>query len=176
MVSYTLKRSSRTMRMRLRVLPGGAVLVTAPLSHSAGEVDRFVMSHLAWIHGAVARMRNYVALPVRGRRAYLRHKEEARAHVWNRLTYWNAFYQFTHGRVAIRNTKRRWGSCSRKGNLNFSYGLLFLPSHLADYVIVHELCHVREHNHSPRFWALVAATLPDYAALRRELKRYMPPR
>jgi predicted metal-dependent hydrolase len=160
--------------MRLRVLPGGVIVVTAPVSSSMGTVESFVASRSKWIRWAVEKMRQFRRLPVSGRRDYLKHKEEARAFVHQRITHWNQFYQFPYGRVAIKNTKRTWGSCSRKGNLNFSYALLFLPRELADYVVVHELCHLKEHNHGRAFWARVAQTLPNYLQLRRELKRYMP--
>jgi len=74
-------------------------------------------------------------------------------------------------RIAIRNTKSRWGSCSTKGNLNFNYRIVFLPPKLADYLIVHELCHLKEFNHSKRFWDLVARAVPDYKKLQKELKK-----
>lgn len=101
---------------------------------------------------------------------YLEHKEVARDFVHARIAYWNDFYGFSFNRVAIRNQRTCWGSCSEHGNLNFSYKLLFLPQHLADYVIVHELCHLKELNHSKRFWDLVAYTHPDYKTLRSELQ------
>jgi len=119
-------------------------------------------------------MQDFKPLPVSGRRAYLKHKEEARAFVTERVKYWNREYGFRYDRIAIKNTKRLWGSCSRKGNLNFSFALLFLPRELADYVVVHELAHLKEHNHSPRFWALLEKSLPDFAIRRRELRRYLP--
>lgn len=93
---------------------------------------------------------------------YLTHKEAARALVHTRLSYWNQYYGFTYHRVAIRNQRRCWGSCTAKANLNFSYKLLFLPPVLADYIIVHELCHLGELNHSPQFWALVERVMPEY--------------
>jgi predicted metal-dependent hydrolase len=102
---------------------------------------------------------------------YLAHKEVARAFVHERLAYYNAVYNFEFNRVAIRNQKTCWGSCSEKGNLNFNYKLLFLPRHLADYVVVHELCHLAELNHSPAFWELVARACPEYKKHRRELQR-----
>ena len=105
-------------------------------------------------------------------RHYVKHKEAARALVHARLAHWASIYNLTYKRVAIRNTRSRWGSCSKAGNLNFSYKLILLPLHLADYVIVHELCHLVEFNHSPRFWALVARTLPDYKARKSEIHRY----
>ncbi len=102
---------------------------------------------------------------------YQAHKEAARVLVHERLRYWNQFYNFSYHRVAIRNQRRCWGSCTSKGNLNFSYKLLLLPPHLADYIILHELCHLGELNHSPRFWALVAERMPDYKEHMKELRQ-----
>lgn len=100
---------------------------------------------------------------------YRAHKEVARVFIHERLAYFNAHYGFVYKRVAIRNQRTCWGSCSEHGNLNFNYKLLFLPSHLADYVIVHELCHLAELNHSPQFWARVAEMCPTYRECRKEL-------
>lgn len=102
---------------------------------------------------------------------YLKHKEEAREFVRARLEYFNTFYNFKWKRIAIKNHKSRWGSCSKKGNLNFNYRLVLLPQHLADYIVVHELCHLEEFNHSERFWALVERTIPDWRKRRAELQK-----
>jgi predicted metal-dependent hydrolase len=93
---------------------------------------------------------------------YLKHKEAARIVINERLAYFAPLCGVTYKRVSIRNQKRRWGSCSSLGNLNFSYRVAALPPELRDYVIVHELCHLRELNHSKAFWALVEEVLPDY--------------
>jgi predicted metal-dependent hydrolase len=100
---------------------------------------------------------------------YLNHKEETREMIKDRLKHFNAFYNFTYKRIAIKNHKARWGSCSKRGNLNFNYRLLFLPPRLLDYVVVHELCHLGEFNHSNKFWVLVEKTIPDWRARRKEL-------
>lgn len=160
--------------MRLTVQPGGTVILTVPQRSPAGMIEKFLAAHTAWIEKGVKRMQKFKPLPVSGRRAYLKHKEDARAFIFARVAYWNRFYGFTHGRIAIKNTKRLWGSCSRKGNLNFSYALLFLPRELADYVVVHEICHLKEHNHAPAFWALVSRAMPEFKERKKELRKYLP--
>jgi len=105
------------------------------------------------------------------RRDYLRDKEGARDLVMERLAHFNQHYNLKWGRVAIRNQRSRWGSCSKQGNLNFNYRIAHLPPHLQDYLVVHEMCHLREHNHSRAFWSLVAETIPSYATCRRELRK-----
>ena len=117
------------------------------------------------------------------RKNYLANKEAARVLVLERLEYFRKFYadiniadnaehgyDFKFGRVSIRNQKTRWGSCSKTGNLNFNYRIVLLPPRLCDYIIVHELCHLGEFNHSGKFWSLVALACPDYAEIRAELK------
>lgn len=101
---------------------------------------------------------------------YAQHKESAREVTLKKLEYFNQFYNFTYNRVAIRNTRSRWGSCSSKQNLNFNYRILFLPPELQDYLIVHELCHLQEMNHAPQFWALVAQQIPDYKIRIKQLR------
>jgi predicted metal-dependent hydrolase len=122
---------------------------------------------IKWVRPRVKPRR---VLPRRHRGAYLKYKEAARDLVLQRLAYFNAHYHLRWNRVAIRNAKTLWGSCSKKGNLNFNYRIVYLPQEQADYLIVHELCHLKEFNHSKRFWELVAQTAPNYKALRRELK------
>ncbi|HAZ29433.1 TPA: hypothetical protein DCY43_01605 [candidate division WWE3 bacterium] len=101
---------------------------------------------------------------------YLRCKEAARDLVLTRLNYFNSFYSFTWNRIAIKNTTRRWGSCSKKRNLNFCYKVVLLDPGLADYIIVHELCHLGQFNHSAKYWELVARAIPDYKKQRLQLK------
>lgn len=101
---------------------------------------------------------------------YAQYKNVALKLVLERLEYFNQFYGFTYHKVTIRNQKTRWGSCSKAGNLNFSYRIALLPSCLADYIIVHELCHLGQFNHSQTFWNLVAQQFPDHPKLCKNLK------
>jgi predicted metal-dependent hydrolase len=108
---------------------------------------------------------------------YLLHKESARKLVRDRLVHYVGLYKnqyqidFSYtGKLSIKNGISRWGSCSSKGNLNFNWRLAMIPSHLADYIVVHELCHLKEFNHGPEFWKLVALACPNYRIYREELK------
>ena len=76
------------------------------------------------------------------------------------------------GRVAVRDQRSRWGSCSAKGNLNFNWKLIMAPPEVLDYVVIHELCHRIEFNHSPRFWQLVRDQMPEYEDWKKWLKRH----
>ncbi len=119
-------------------------------------------------------VRTTVSLPRRrrsSRKTYETYREAARSLAHARLSHFNQFYGFSYHRIAIRNQKTRWGSCSKRGNLNFNYRIVLLPPHLADYIVVHELCHIGQFNHSKDFWDLVAKTIPDWQVRRRELKR-----
>lgn len=105
------------------------------------------------------------------RRFTIKKREQARRFVEGRIKYFNSFYNFKINRIAIKNQATRWGSCSSKGNLNFNYKIIYLRPALADYLIVHELCHLGQMNHSKKFWALVSKTMPDYAKINKEIRK-----
>jgi predicted metal-dependent hydrolase len=129
------------------------------------------MSAYTWIWQKIRKVR---VVPRRRKNTvlYKKHKESTRELVHRKIAHFNLSYNFSFKKVAIRNQRSRWGSCSQKGNLNFNYRLIHLPDHLVDYVVVHELCHLGEFNHSKQFWNLVAQTLPNHVELRQELRRF----
>src|SRR5690606_28631236 len=97
------------------------------------------------------------------------HRELARELVHRKVAEWNEKYGFIVEQIRIKSMTSCWGSCSSKGNLSFNYKLLFLPERMIDYVIVHELCHLKEFNHSKKFWKLVEQTIPDHKKIKKEL-------
>jgi predicted metal-dependent hydrolase len=101
---------------------------------------------------------------------YIRDKEAARALIQRDLDRVNKIYNYTYNRVAVRDQKTRWGSCSKNKNLNFNYKLLYVTEEERLYVIAHELCHLVEMNHSKAFWSLVARTHPNYKMLKAKLR------
>ena len=102
--------------------------------------------------------------------AFALNKERALAIVTDRISHFNTIYNFQIGKVSIKNQTTRWGSCSKKGNLNFNYRIVNLPPELQDYLVVHELCHLQEFNHSKAFWDLMGKAIPDYRARRQALR------
>lgn len=200
-ITYAIRRSPRAKRIRLTVHAGGEVVLTVPArvrwitrAMIDARAERFVQDHAAWLvrkidEAAAAaaerhRRRRHAGGLHDARRAwpaggYRRHKAPALA-LATRLVgeKFAALYERHEShrppaiRIRIGNQKTMWGSCSRKGTLSFNFRMLFLPEPLQEYLVVHELSHLREFNHSPRFWALVAALVPDYAARRRELREY----
>ncbi len=169
---YTLRKSLRARRLRVSVSPGGALAVSAPVWVSGRFIERFLVEHAEWIRSAAERFRRISRHPMArgGKREYAAYKEAARTLAAKRLAHFNVAYGFRYGAISIRNQKTRWGSCSRSGNLSFNYRIALLSPELADYVILHELCHLGAFDHSARFWLLVARSMPDFAIRRGKLR------
>ncbi len=169
---YTLHKTRRAKHLRLTVRHDGTVHVSAPLRVSARFVDTFVIGKQEWILRAQKKLaRAGIEKPWQGTRAeYLAHKAAALRLVTERLAVLNELYDAVWKKVTIRNQRSRWGSCSRSKHLSFNYRIVFLAPELQNYLLVHELCHLLQMNHSPQFWQLVAVASPNYRALRRQLK------
>jgi predicted metal-dependent hydrolase len=150
------------------------VLVTAPVRASDRLIAGFVADSAAWVEKVLStRQADPVSsLPRMTPVVREQARRDTRVLVAHRLAHFNQTYQLTWKRIFVRNQRRSWGSCSKVGNLNFNLRLALLAPELADYVIVHELCHRQHFNHSKEFWSLVAKTIPDYKERRRALKKY----
>ena len=118
----------------------------------------------------IIKRRRRISRPSTITKHYLEHKELARELALARLEHFNQHYSFSWKRVAIRNQRTCWGSCTSLKNLNFNYKIIFLPPHLQDYLIVHEMCHLAELNHGPNFWNKVSEMLPEYKKNMKELR------
>ncbi len=101
---------------------------------------------------------------------YRQYRKQAQELIKSKVDYYCRRQNFQYNRLSIRNQKTRWGSCSRDGNLNFSYKLIFLTPEEQDYIVVHELCHLEEQNHSRDFWALVEKILPNYKIAHKSIR------
>jgi predicted metal-dependent hydrolase len=158
------KINAAARRIRISVKPGGQVVVTRPKRVPLFVAQLFVKRKTDWLLRSVAKMRK-VKAPLshaQSRKDFASKKKDALAFVVHRLPEMNRQYGFVYKKVSIRNQKTRWGSCSKTGTLSFNYRILDLPAPLADYLLVHELCHLQEMNHSKKFWALVGRAVPEY--------------
>jgi predicted metal-dependent hydrolase len=99
-------------------------------------------------------------------------KRQARAAIAERVAETAARIDASYGRIAIRDTKSRWGSCAAGGNLNFSWRLVLTPAFVFDYVVAHEVAHLKEHNHGPGFWRLVDQLTPETERARAWLNSF----
>ncbi|TSC62981.1 MAG: putative metal-dependent hydrolase [Parcubacteria group bacterium Athens0416_74] len=168
-MQYEVRKSARARYMRLSVHQDGAVVVTVPRIFRGGNIDHFVAMHDAWIQRALARVKGKHVIRI-ARADIKRLKAEALALAKGLSARYAARYGLTYGAISVRAQKTRWGSCSKKGNLSFNYKIAALPPRLAEYVAVHEVCHLAAFDHSKRFWDLVAQEVPDHKAQRAALR------
>ncbi len=175
MNNFTLKKSRTTKRIRISVHPDGKVSVSAPQLVPDFLVRRFVESKKNWIEEKLEYFKKH---PVEKSPFLIKprmneaNKKQALALVYERLKHFNNFYNFPYNNVSIRNQKTRWGSCSKRKNLNFNFKIIFLTPEQQDYIVVHELCHLQEFNHGKKFWDLVAKQSPDYKNIRSSIKKF----
>ena len=148
------------------------VIVRAPIGMGNGEIQRFISDKACWIekHLAMAGQKQTITMDKLTDAEIRELADMAMQDILVRVKRFAPLIGVTVGKVTIRSQKTRWGSCSAKGNLNFNCLLMLCPEEVRDYVVVHELCHRKEMNHSARFWAEVEKTLPDYPYRRKWLK------
>ena len=177
MIEYTYIRSKRKT-ISITVKSDGSVIVRAPLSCSKKRAEAFVLEKMAWIEKAQKRMverramaENEAAEPAFTKAELAALKRKAKKEIPPMVAQIAEEIGVTYGMISIRAQKTRWGSCSSKGNLNFNCLLMLLPENVWRYVVVHELCHRKEMNHSAKFWREVERYCPTYKEDRAELRR-----
>ncbi len=173
-IPYKLRISRRAKRMRVAVYADSSVVLTLPWGFKKTFAEKFIKQKFVWIKKSLSHFSKYKGRVVikSGKREYLKHKAQALVLAKIKVEQWNKFYNFSYKNVSVKNQKTRWGSCSKRGNLNFNYKIVHLPEALVDYLIVHELCHLKEFNHSRNFWNLVKQTIPDCKNLRAQLRKW----
>ena len=164
--TYRVIRSNRKT-IAIQIMPDGEVVVRAPMRMPTATIEGFVQNKTSWIEKQLAR------LPVVEKFTEVQMGElvkKAKAVIPEKVAHFAPLVGVDYGRVSIRAQHTRWGSCSGRGNLNFNCLLMLAPPEVADYVVVHELCHRKEMNHSQRFWLEVERVLPNYRASKKWLK------
>ncbi len=167
--------------IRLSISSDQKILISVPLWLSFRQAEDFFWKKKDWVSKVIFKnqqknqdpiLKNYSNLLLNYKNNYSDIKKKARQIAQKKTLYFNQWYDFKYEKIFIRNQKTRWGSCSNKRNLSFNVKIALLPSHLQDYIVVHELCHLKEMNHSFQFWSLVSKTIPDYKKRRMELKKF----
>ena len=174
-IEYHLIRSDRRS-IGIEVDREGKVTVRAPYSCEKKRIDRFLLEKENWIRQKVKLQKENAMkrqekreMPEAEKKYY---RNLAREVLRARTGYYARKMGVTYGRISIREQKTRWGSCSSVGNLNYNWKLVLMPEHVMDYVVIHELAHRKEMNHSARFYAVVAQQMPDYKVWQSWLKEH----
>lgn len=178
MIEYQLIRSSRRT-IAIQISPDGTVTVRAPQHCSKAVIENFILEKQDWIRRKQQELKRRRQEREERREKqvpwtetdYQKARELARTVFAQKTALYASLMGVSYGRISIRDQKTRWGSCSSKGNLNFNWRLILAPEEVLDYVVVHELAHRKEMNHSPGFWAIVEEVLPDYRRRRLWLKQ-----
>lgn len=167
-LSYQIIRSARKT-IGIQIMPDGSVVVRCPKRMRQDDVKRFVESKSDWIEKHL--VGRDLAAPEKLNEQELKIlREKTRKLVTERVKHYAATIGVHYNQIAIRTQRTRWGSCSSKGNLNFNCLLGLTPPEVLEYVVVHELCHLIEMNHSKQFWDAVERIIPDYKVHRKWLK------
>lgn len=168
-ICYNLKRYKGQKRINMHIRDDG-LLVTASPRVSVREIESVLQKNAVWI---VKNLKHHAHLSkVTFDPKVIAHiKKNLLPKIEAKIEFFNYYYKYPFKSVTIRNQRSRWGSCSSNGTLSFNVHLATVSDKLLDYVIVHELCHLKEMNHSDAFWALVARTIPDYKECRKALRK-----
>ncbi|MCR5503733.1 MAG: M48 family metallopeptidase [Lachnospiraceae bacterium] len=176
-IEYRIVRSKRKT-VGIEIGPDAAVTVRAPERVSLREIERILTEKEAWIlknrRRILNRLEEEAGRPPEETEKLTAEevrqlKRKAMVVIPERVRYYAPILHVSYGRISIRTQHSRWGSCSSKGNLNFNCLLMLMPPEVVDYIVVHELAHRLEMNHSPRFYGIVAGILPNY----REMEKYL---
>ena len=172
-IEYLVRKYRRTKSLRLVINSQGKLVASKPWYVPEAAIKNFILAKGEWVLEKLAEFEKSqgVRKLKDNRQEYLASKTAAEELIKRKVAELNHDYKFKVAGITIRNQRTRWGSCSSRGNLNFNYRVIFLPESQVDYIVVHELCHLKEMNHSARFWRLVAQKIPNYQLLRKDLQK-----
>lgn len=172
-ISYLIQNSIRAKRIRISIKHTGQVILTKPFFVRESVAENFLNTKIDWISSKLKHFSGMIDLGISTmtKKDYKKNKIKALNLCIEKVNYFNQYYKYSYNKISIKNQANRWGSCSSKRNLNYNYKILFLPEDLQNYLIVHELCHLKEMNHSRAFWSLVSIMIPNHKELGHKLKQ-----
>jgi predicted metal-dependent hydrolase len=167
------ERSARARRILITVSPGRGIRVAMPRRASIESAIAFVQAKKSWLKKHLARVTEYEKQKKAFSDIFLNiDKAKAKRQIIARLHQLAERYGFSFSKVSVRNQRTRWGSCSARGNISLNIKLVALPAELSDYVLLHELVHIRVHNHSRKFWRELDKYVEDGKARAKKLVEY----
>lgn len=194
-IDQLIKSKRRTISLQIK--PDGALIVRVPLRVDMKRVYNFIKEKNKWIITKQSEIKNKflqreqlrselgapglnevlflgekIKLELKKSELILWYKREALKHLSARVDFFTKKFFLNYSRVKINSAKTRWGSCSSRGNINFSWRLIMAPPQVVDYVVIHEIAHLKHKNHSQKFWNFVAEMMPDFAQHRKWLKKH----
>lgn len=171
-IDYSIRKSKRARRLRVAVHCDASVVVTLPYLSREKIVEKFLQEKADWVLEKINYFNKYKSTkPLLSENDYFEKRATALEIVNETIIKYNFRDRFKFNKITIKRQKTRWGSCSRKGNININYRIVYLSREAAEYIVVHELCHLQEFNHSRNFWNLVGQFMPKYIDVKKELKK-----
>lgn len=168
-------RRSKRKSAAIKITADMQIVVFVPLYVSDNEIERMVISKSKWIDEHMLKVQSTIDERSKLEKITFEQVKEladqAVEYIPKKVKYYAEKENFVYNKITIKNLVSRWGSCSTKGNLNFNCLLMLMPDYVIDYIVVHELCHLREMNHSEKFWAEVEKIMPDYQRAELWLKQ-----
>lgn len=168
-------RRSKRKSAAIKITADMQIVVFVPLYVSDNEIERMVISKSKWIDEHMLKVQSTIDERSKLEKITFEQvkklADQAVEYIPKRVKYYAEKENFVYNKITIKNLVSRWGSCSTKGNLNFNCLLMLTPDYVIDYIVVHELCHLREMNHSEKFWAEVEKIMPDYQRAELWLKQ-----
>jgi len=172
-LNIAYRRSRRAKNLRITIAPTQAITVTVPVNTSLERAKEFVQAKQPWIQKHLMKMRQMETLQAEQPQLSWDELIKAQDELFARLEYFSEKHNLPYARAAFRCQKTKWGSCSSQNNISLNINIAFLPRHLQDYILLHELCHIRHKNHSKQFWSQLDHYCGGNAkTLAKELKQH----
>lgn len=179
-ITIVVKRSKKRRKsIGLEITDDYVVVVHVPFYTSKEEINKVLAEKRDWIYASIQKMKWKAKIRENEKPTPKLSVEELNALgdralkvIPEKVRYYASVIGVTYGRITVRNQHTRWGSCSSKGNLNFNVLMMLMPEYVQDYIVVHELCHRKEMNHSKAFYEQVEKIIPDYKKAEKWIKEY----
>jgi len=175
-LDYIIKKSHKAKRVSLKITSSGKLIAIIPYTYKTDlPIKKFIAEKKDWIlkHLKPAyKFKNTTLDKNLLHKNFLKNKQLILQDIKTLVDYYAKFYNISYKKITIKNQSTIWGSCSKSKNLNFNFRIAYLPTQLKNYIIIHEVCHTLEMNHSKKYWSFVYQTTPNYKLYIKQLRKY----